>query len=86
MLASVSISSKKQITLPSKIYHKLGIKMGDKLSLIYNEGTDHIVLKRQDDLLKSLNGRLKLPKKLKGVDVNKAINISKKKYFSNKPI
>lgn len=86
MLASVSVSSKKQITLPSKIYQKLGIKMGDKLSLIYDEGTDHIILKRQDDLLESLNGRLKIPQKLKGVDIDKAINISKKKYFSNKTI
>lgn len=48
VIALVTISSKYQITLPSKLREKMGLKAGDKV--VFVEEDDRYVLMRLEDL------------------------------------
>jgi AbrB family looped-hinge helix DNA binding protein len=48
VMSLVTVSSKYQITLPSKVREKMGIKAGDKV--VFVEEDDKYVLMKLDDL------------------------------------
>jgi len=82
MLQSVRISSKRQITIPSKIFNELGITQGDHLLVKKTE--DSIILTPAEILVRKLTGIIKLAKKTNDEQLERIIRKSKENYFKNK--
>lgn len=82
MTTTVRITSKRQITIPAKIYNDLELKTGQDLLVKTENGS--IVLTDAEKLVKELAGSIEIPKHLKGKDVDEAIEIAKGEYFREK--
>lgn len=74
-----TITTKRQLTIPAKIYKKMGLSSGDKV-LIETNGRE-LRIKKAVDLVEEFAGSVKIPKHLRGVDADKAIGIAKEKHF-----
>ncbi|MBI4225871.1 AbrB/MazE/SpoVT family DNA-binding domain-containing protein [Candidatus Roizmanbacteria bacterium] len=81
-MQTVRISSKRQITIPSKIFNELGIAKGDHL-LAEKKG-ESILLTPAEVLVRSLAGAIKSSKKLTDEELEKIIKKSKKEHFKRK--
>lgn len=77
-----TITSKRQLTIPSKIFKKAGFKKGDMVIVKEEEG--ELRIKRAVDLVEELAGSVKVPEHLSGVDTDKAIRIAKGRYFGKR--
>ena len=77
-----TITSKRQLTIPSGIFHKVGLSEGDKVLIEEKEG--ELRIKKASVLVENLAGSVTIPKYLKGKDVDEAIEIAKKKHFSKR--
>ncbi|MBI2338587.1 AbrB/MazE/SpoVT family DNA-binding domain-containing protein [Candidatus Daviesbacteria bacterium] len=75
-----TITSKRQLTLPSKLTHKLNLKPGEKIAI--KEENGRLVMTPAVRLVEELAGSLKLPNKFKGLDTKQMIEKAKKEYFS----
>lgn len=82
MLQSVRITSKRQITIPVKIFAEMGITKGDRL-IVEKKGPS-IILTSAEILVNQLAGIIKVLKPLKDQTLEKIISQSKIKYFQNK--
>lgn len=82
MLQSVRISSKRQITIPSRIYQSLNLKKGDQLLVELKE--DKIFIQKAQAVLDQLAGSLKIPSSLRKKNLETIIKEAKEKYFKNK--
>lgn len=80
MLQTVSITSKRQITIPATIYNKLGLEKGQRLVVFTDE--KRIVMEPAEFLIEKLAGSISLPKKFKGKKLEKIIQQTKQEYFS----
>lgn len=74
-----SISSKRQLTIPSAVYKKMGLNRGDKL-LIIEEGTV-IKISKFDSILDNLAGSVRIPDRFKGKTTEDMIEIAKKEHI-----
>lgn len=82
MIYTATVTSKRQITLPIKLFADFGIEPGDKLTMIaYDDG---ILMKRQVDLVNKLAGSVKLPVKYQGMEIEKIIHQAKESYWQEK--
>ena len=81
MLQTVRISSKRQITIPAKIFNSLGLKKGERLVVRLDART--ISMQRGLDLLDELQGSLKLPQKYKGKPESIIIQDAKHEHFKH---
>lgn len=77
-----TITSKGQITIPSKIFKKVGLREGEKV--LVSEENGEIRIKSAIDLVEELAGSVKLPKKYRGMSEEKIIKQAKEEYFKNK--
>ncbi len=77
-----TITSKRQLTIPAKIFRKLGLKEGEKVKVVEENGS--IKITSYFKLLNELAGSVKLPKRFKGLSIDQVIEKAKKEYFSNK--
>ncbi len=82
MLQTVTITSKRQISIPVKIFNKLGLVKGDKL--IINLQQDKIVMQKAQSLLDEIAGTVKLPAKYKNKSLDEIIKLAKKEYFKSR--
>lgn len=82
MLQIVTITSKRQITIPAKIFNRLQLKEGDKL--IAEVDSNKITLQKAQQLLDELVGSLRIPRRYKNKSLNFIIKEAKKEYFSTK--
>lgn len=82
MVYMATITSKRQLTIPSGLFKKIKLSEGDKVLIEEYEG--NIILKPATSLVNELAGSVKIPNQLKGVDIDRAILKAKKKYFSRK--
>ncbi|PIQ72081.1 hypothetical protein COV86_04925, partial [Candidatus Roizmanbacteria bacterium CG11_big_fil_rev_8_21_14_0_20_35_14] len=82
MLQTVRITSKRQITIPVKIFNELGFSQGDRL--LVKKKDNSIMLTPAEDLVKSLAGVIKVPKVLEDKDVETMIHDAKVEYFKQK--
>lgn len=82
MLQTVSISSKRQITIPAKIYNHFGLSRG--LKLIITIDSDKIILQKAQALLDEVAGTIKLPKRFKNKPLESVVNEAKTEYFYRK--
>jgi AbrB family looped-hinge helix DNA binding protein len=79
-MALATITSKRQLTIPSKVFKTVGFKKGDKV--IVEEENGALKIKKATALVEELAGSVKVPKHLMGVDVDEAIRIAKQRRFS----
>lgn len=84
MVYTATITSKRQLTIPAELFKDAGFSKGDKL-LIEKKGNE-IIMKSLSSLVDELAGSVKVPKNLRGVDIDKAITIAKKRHFTNKKV
>lgn len=82
MIQSVSISSKRQITIPVSIFKSLNLSQGD--SLVVEAYDNKIVMQKSKDILDRLAGSLVLPKRFTGLSLDDIIEKAKKEYFEEK--
>ena len=75
-----TITSKRQLTLPSKLTQKLNIKSGEKVAIREEKG--YLVLVPTLKAVEELAGSLKLPDRFKGLDSQEIIKKAKEEYFS----
>lgn len=75
-----TLTSKRQLTLPSKLTRKLNLEPGEKIAI--KEENGHLVMTPTVRLVEELAGSLKLPSKFKGLDTEQIIEKAKKEYFA----
>jgi len=77
-----TITSKRQLTIPAKIFKKLGLREGEKVIVSEEEGG--IKIKSALKLLDELAGSVKLPKRFKGLSIDEIIEKGKTEHFAKK--
>lgn len=77
-----TITSKRQLTIPVKIYKRLGFKSGQKV-VVY-ETDNGLKIEPLLSLVEKLAGSVKLPKRFKGKSVEEMIKIARKERFSKR--
>lgn len=77
-----TITSKRQLTLPVALFKKLQFKEGEKVIVQEKDGKMEIESARL--LVERLAGSLKVPPRFRKVDVDRAIEIAKSRYFSER--
>ena len=82
MVQVATLTSKRQLTIPAKIFRKLRLRAGQKL--IVREKKGEITLTPALNLVEDLAGSVKVPAKYKGLSADEIIDRSKKDYFSKK--
>jgi len=79
-----TITSKRQFTIPSKLFKSIGFSEGDKV--IVEENNGELIVRPVMDLIDKLAGSVSVPNNLKDkdIDLDKIIQKSKDQYFRNK--
>lgn len=76
----VKITSKRQISIPAKVFNQVRLKEGDKL--VVNVKSNKIILEKLQESLDQLAGSIEIPQKYKNKSLNDIISEAKKDYFS----
>lgn len=82
MLQTVRITDKRQITIPSKIFSRLSLNRGDRLSVEIQD--NRLILQKSQMLLDTIAGILKKPKKYENRSLDFIIKDAKRTYFQKK--
>ena len=82
MFQIATITSKRQLTIPSKIFKQMALKEGDKL-VLSQEG-QAIKLVSALSLVNRLSGSIEMPARFKGKSLDQIIAESKKEYFKKR--
>jgi AbrB family looped-hinge helix DNA binding protein len=77
-----TITSKRQLTIPSELFKNIKLSEGDKVFIEEKDG--NILIKPATALVEELAGSVKVPESLKSIDFDKAIRLAKEEYFSKK--
>ena len=77
-----TITSKKQLTLPAKVFKKAGLHIGQKV--IVTEEAGRLLITPAESLIEELAGSVKIPKIWQGRDIDEIIEEAKKEHFQNK--
>ena len=78
----VTITSKRQLTIPVELFRKLNLEEGQQL-LVYSEDRS-IKLEPADGLVEQLAGSIKIPARFKQQSLDKIIAKAKQDRFKNK--
>lgn len=76
-----TITSKKQLTLPSALFKQAGLRIGQKV--IISEEKGRLVLTPSELLVEELAGSVPIPKKWKGKPIKWIKNQAIKEYFKH---
>lgn len=79
MTQSATITSKRQLTLPSKLFKKAKLKIGQKVLISEDDG--RLIITPSENLVEELAGSLSLPAKWRNKDTETIIEESKSEYF-----
>lgn len=77
-----TITSKNQLTIPIGLVKKVGLMVGQKISV--SEENGRLILTPMERLVEELAGSLSIPKKWQGKDVDEIIEEAKREYFRQK--
>ncbi len=77
-----TITSKRQLTIPAKIFRKLGLQEGEKVRVSEENGSIRITSYLK--LLDKLAGSVKVPQRFKGLTVDQMTEKAKNEYFRDK--
>ena len=75
MSLTATITSKRQITIPVKIFNKVGYAKGDRV--IFTKQDDTLVIRKAENLVDELCGSFDIPEDQKDVDFDEAIRKAK---------
>ena len=81
---TMTLTSKNQVTIPMDVARLWGLSRGHKLTMIVEN--KRATIEPSKNIVDQLYGSVKVPKKFRGMNINKAINIAKIRYFKNKGI
>lgn len=79
MLQTVRITSKRQITIPAKIFRRLKLQEGDALTL--DTDGERVIMRKAQAFLDELAGSVSLPEKYRGMSLDTVIAKAKEEYF-----
>lgn len=79
-----SITSKRQLTIPAKLFGELGLRAGQKLVLV--KDGQRVYLESAEDQLAALAGSIKSPRHLAGANLDSIISRAKRAYFRAKKL
>lgn len=77
---SATVTSKRQITIPAKLFRELGLKVGDVLNITKTDD-DKLQLQNQIDLINNLAGSVQVPEKYKGLSIEELKQKTIQDYF-----
>ena len=84
MIATARISSKHQITIPTRIFESLQLKEGDTLNFLTNENGSVTISSAQRQLEEIIGSFPPLPKKYRGMTEDELISVATDNYFKEK--
>lgn len=79
MSTVATITSKKQLTLPSEIFKKVGLRVGEKV--VVSEENGRLIITPAERLVEEIAGSVAVPANLRGKDINEVIEQAKRRYF-----
>lgn len=77
-----TVTSRGQLTIPAELFRLGKFVRGEKVRLEFEN--DHLKIVSGMELLKSLKGSVKVPKRLRGRDIDEVIEEAKRLHFSKK--
>lgn len=77
-----TITSKRQLTIPVRIFEKLALGEGERVVVAEEKGK--IIIRPAKNLVEELAGAISLPKRFKGLSLEKIIQKAKREYFARK--
>lgn len=77
---AVTVTSKRQITIPAEMFRRLNLKKGDKM--LIDEEAGSLKLTPAKKLIQSLAGSIETPLRFKGLAPDEIIEQAKKEYFN----
>jgi AbrB family looped-hinge helix DNA binding protein len=77
-----TITSKRQITIPAKLFSMLNLSGGQKV--VFKKVNGGICLEKASGMVEKLAGSIKVPKKYEKLDIDSIIRKSKEEYFKSK--
>ena len=81
MQTIATITSKRQLTIPSVFFNKIGLKKNQKVVL--KEQNGKIIVSPSANLVEKLSGSVKIPKGYKNIGIDKLITKAKEEYFKS---
>lgn len=82
MIGTARISSKRQVTIPVKIFNLLKLSQGDELVMEVMD--NRVVVQKAQAVLDEASGSLSLPRKYKGLQLDEVIAQAKQEHFTSK--
>lgn len=82
MTYSATITSKRQLTIPARLYNKMGLEEGQKI--LISEENGRLCLKPAVGFVEALAGSVIVPRKLYKVDPDEAVRQAKRTRFGRK--
>lgn len=79
MQLSATITSKRQLTIPAKLFKQLNFKIGQKVAISEEAGS--LKIEPMEALLDRLAGSVKIPLRFKGLSLEEIIERAKAEYF-----
>lgn len=79
MQLSATITSKRQLTIPAKLFKQLNFKIGQKVAISEEAGI--LKIEPMEALLDRLAGSVKIPLRFKGLSLEEIIERAKAEYF-----
>jgi len=80
MQKTATITSKKQLTIPARVYEEAGFERGQKVLVSVEDGK--MIVYPTEHLIDRLAGSLKTPESWRGKDTKNIIGQAKEKYFA----
>lgn len=80
--AIATITGKRQITIPAKIFRAIGLSIGEKVLVKEEEG--RIRIEPMKALVEDLASSVEVPEEYAGLDADSIVREAKKDYFSRK--
>lgn len=77
-----TVTSKKQLTLPSEIFSKAGLKVGQKV--LVSEENGRVIITPTEKLVNELAGSVSIPEKWKGKSTQDIIELARNEYYREK--
>lgn len=84
MTYTATITSKRQLTIPSILFKKVGLSVGDKV--LIKEISGKLEIKSALSLVKKLSGSVAIPNSKKNIDLDEAISKAKENYFKSRRV
>ena len=79
MSTSATITTKRQLTIPARLFKRANLRVGDKVSLDYRGGA--IMLTSARERVRALAGSVRAPKWARHVSADTSIEKGKSAYF-----